>query len=311
MLDSGIDLVVGDVTVHDVWVKVLDNCHPDVIIHLAAETGTGQSLTEATRHSHVNVSGTTVMLDALVKYGVVPNQFVLASSRAVYGEGKWLNKNTQNAFYPGQRTRSQLSQHLWDFSESEPLFMQAASTRPHPVSVYGATKLAQESILRSWCTSFGANLAVLRLQNVYGPGQSLNNSYTGIVPLFCQMAQRGTSIPLYEDGQMKRDFVFIEDVATAILATIDNEAVSNVVLDVGSGTPLAIQNLAAVISEIYSAPSPHITAQFRFGDVRHAFCDISYTTEKLRWTPQCSLRRGLKELCVWLDEESKEKVVIL
>ena len=143
------------------------------------------------------------------------------SSRAVYGEGPWRRIGDGEVVYPGQRSRSQLASGNWDFPGLKFMMSEATSTVPSPVSIYGATKLAQEQILNAWSAAFGAQLKVLRLQNVYGPGQSLSNSYTGIVSLFCRIARQGESIPLYEDGWMMRDFILIDDVAAAILATLE------------------------------------------------------------------------------------------
>ncbi len=140
----------------------------------------------------------------------------LTSSRAgQYGEGAWIDRRTGAISYPGQRSRAQLERGQWDFPGLQCLPFDAAATTPNPTSVYGATKLAQEHILKSWALSFDVEIGLLRLQNVYGPGQSLSNPYTGIVSLFARLAREGKSIPVYEDGEIVRDFVFIDDVAEA------------------------------------------------------------------------------------------------
>ena len=154
---------------------------------------------------------TTRMLDALARSHFLPERIILASTRAIYGEGAWRNNDTGDIIYPGQRSRSQLERREWDFPGLSFLPFAALSTEPRPTSIYGATKLAQEHILRAWALSFGTKVVILRLQNVYGPGQSLINSYTGIVSLFARLARAHKSIPIYEDGQMLRDFVFIDD----------------------------------------------------------------------------------------------------
>lgn len=203
MLPAGVQLIVADIAEEETWGEIVSGMAPDVIVHLAAETGTGQSLAESRRHTHVNVTGTAVMLDALVRSKHLPKQLVLASSRAVYGEGAWRPlSGASEPIYPGQRSSSQLSEKKWDFAGLSPEPSRSSSTVPHPVSVYGATKLAQENILQAWTTSLNVGLKIFRFQNVYGPGQSLTNAYTGIVSLFCRMAKHGQSIPLFEDGRM-------------------------------------------------------------------------------------------------------------
>ncbi len=300
-LHSGVALVEGDVTDAAAWDALLAKLRPEVIVHLAAETGTGQSLTEATRHAAVNVTGTAMMLDALARAQVIPRRFVLASSRAVYGEGAWRSLRDGSTHYPGQRTRAQLAAGEWDFPGFEALPSEAATTRPAPVSVYGATKLAQEHILGAWAMSYGSELAVLRLQNVFGPGQSLVNPYTGIVPLFCRLAREGRSIPLYEDGAMLRDFVLIDDVAAALLQAIDITQVPGQPVDIGTMQRVSIANLAARIAALYSAPAPHVCGLYRYGDVRHGACRSDATEALLGWRPQHGLDDGLAALARWID----------
>jgi dTDP-L-rhamnose 4-epimerase len=302
-LHPDVELVVGDVTDPKAWQLLLQNLHPTTVIHLAAETGTGQSLTEATRHGHVNVVGTAVMLDALANCSPLPERMILASSRAVYGEGAWISTGDGSIHYPGQRSRGQLARAEWDFPGLEPLPVRAATTRPAPISVYGATKLAQEHMMSAWTTAFGNELAILRLQNVYGPGQSLTNSYTGIVPLFCRIARDGESIPLYEDGRMLRDFVFIDDVADAVLRMVDIAALPSHPLDIGTGGATSIADLAGRVAALYRAPAPFVCGKYRYGDVRHASCAIDDAKSQLDWMPRHGVDEGLARLTNWIDRD--------
>jgi dTDP-L-rhamnose 4-epimerase len=302
-LHPNVEFVLGDVSDVKAWELLLPDLRPSTVIHLAAETGTGQSLTEATRHSQVNVVGTAVMMDALASLDVLPARMILTSSRAVYGEGAWRSRRDGTIYYPGQRTREQLARAEWDFPGLEPEPASAATTRPSPASIYGATKLAQEHLMSAWATAFGSELVVLRLQNVYGPGQSLANPYTGIVPAFCRFARNGESIPLYEDGRMMRDFVFIDDVADAILRAVDIVNVPRYALDIGTAGGTSIAGLADRVTAIYDAPAPHVCGAYRFGDVRHANCSIDYAQSQLGWTPRQGLDTGLAHLTDWIDHE--------
>lgn len=299
-LDERAELVVGDVTDPEAVRAVVADARPDVVIHLAAETGTGQSLTESTRHGMVNVVGTTVLLDALSASDKRPRRIVLSSSRAVYGEGAW-RRTDGTVWYPGQRTPDMLAEGRWDFEDSEPTPMESGSVHPMPVSVYGTTKLAQEGILSAWAPAFDVEPVILRLQNVYGPGQSLINSYTGIMSLFCRLAREGTSIPLYEDGEVRRDFILIDDVARAIVAAATAEAPGRDPIDIGSGEMQTIRTAAEIISRLYGAPEPHVTGQWRAGDVRHAWADVTRAADRLGWTPQFSLQQGLEQLVTWIE----------
>ena len=300
-LDPKVELSIGDVTDETAWDRLLAGVQPDVIVHLAAETGTGQSLTEGSRHASVNVVGTTRMLDALARHGQTPHKIVLSSSRAVYGEGAWKNLSTGAISYPGQRSKAQLDRKEWDFPGLACLPFEALETQPRPTSIYGATKLAQEHVLAAWALSFGTQLGVLRLQNVYGPGQSLTNPYTGIVPFFARVAREGKSIPVYEDGEIVRDFVFIDDVADAILRVATGPGASATPYDIGAGQATTIHDLARMIAKLYGAPAPHINGAYRNGDVRHAVCDIARTTAGLDWRPRCDVARGVAALCAWID----------
>ncbi len=302
-LHESAELVVGDVTDASAWDAILADVIPDVVIHLAAETGTAQSLNEATRHSRANVVGTTEMTDAFGRSGKLPERVLLSSSRAVYGEGTWRRSNGE-LFRPGQRSHAQLSGSQWDFSNSVSVPSSAAVTFPSPTSVYGATKLAQEHILSAWGSSRGVEVTTLRLQNVYGPGQSLINPYTGIVSLFSQLARAGKSIPLYEDGQITRDFVFIEDVTEAFaaaLSLVGDEA--NGKFDIGSGAGTTIAQLAGIVADFYSAPLPAVNGAFRDGDVRHASVDITDSLRRLAWKPRWSVEAGVAELQAWIGAE--------
>lgn len=301
-LAEGAELVIGDITDPAVWDSVLSGVKPDVVVHLAAETGTGQSLSESTRHAQVNVVGTTQLLDGLNRNQAHPRRIVLSSSRAVYGEGAWQYDDGRIG-YPGQRTSATLDQSIWDFPGASPLPMNAAKIAPSPVSVYGATKLAQEHIVQSWANSYGVESAVLRLQNVYGPGQSLINPYTGIMSLFCRMAMGGKSIPLYEDGEVRRDFIIIDDVAAALVAAATAERTSADALDIGSGEFQTIGDAAKLIAAHYGAPEPHVTGQYRQGDVRHAWADVQAANEVLGWTPQVRLAEGINRLATWIDQQ--------
>jgi dTDP-L-rhamnose 4-epimerase len=304
-LAAGIELIKEDVTNAWVWDDLLSTCKPDTVVHLAAETGTGQSLTKASRHANVNVLATAQMLDSFVRHNVIPRCIVLTSSRAVYGEGAWL-KQDGSVIYPRQRTLKQLQLEQWNFPNARPLQLEASKTIPYPSSIYGATKLAQEHMLSAWTKAFGAQLVVLRLQNVYGPGQSLFNPYTGIASLFCRLAKQGKSIPLYEDGAMLRDFVMIEDVASAILKALE-PCIQEGTYDIGSGNGVSIGAVAKLIAHKYGAPAPHICKAYRHGDVRHATCNIGPAIENLHWSPVWKVEDGLAKLCDWIDDQLDEE----
>lgn len=301
-LDHRVELVVGDVADPATWDALLAQFKPEVVLHLAAETGTGQSLTESSRHATANVLGTTTMLDALRRHEAVPKRLVLSSSRAVYGEGAWRTTNGE-IFYPGPRPLAMLAAGQWDFVGAEPLPMNAATVEPRPASIYAVTKLAQEQLVTLWADAFGVQAGILRLQNVYGPGQTPANPYTGIMSLFCRLARDKQAIPLYEDGLVRRDFVFIDDVRDALLALVDAETCPTHPLDVGSGGYHTIAEAARTIAAHYGAPEPVVTGQFRHGDVRHAWADADPAADRLGYQALVSLADGVAALAPYVDAE--------
>lgn len=303
--DERVELHVGDVTDAAAWDKLLQSAKPDVVIHLAAETGTGQSLLESTRHTNVNVVGTSTMLDALKRNDAIPSRIVLASSRAIYGEGAWVADTSQETFYPGARSLAMFEAGEWDFPQASPLAMNSANVLPRPASIYGVTKLAQEDLLRIWGDAFGVEVGVLRLQNVYGPGQTPSNPYTGIMSLFCRVAHNGGQISLYEDGEVRRDFVIIDDVADAIIKMVEVDECPADAIDIGSGSFTTIRDAAEIIARIYGAPSPQVTGQWRHGDVRHAWADPEPARKQLGFVAQTSVQEGFERLAAWINTQTE------
>lgn len=305
-LPPSVRFFTGDVTHAPDLDAVLRLFRPSQIVHLAAETGTGQSLSEATRHGSVNVVGTAQLLDALTRSGLVPEQLVLASSRAVYGEGAW-RCGTQT-FYPRPRSHAQLVAGIWDprgpsDEPAVPLPSCADRTEPRPINIYAATKLAQEHMLAAWTAAHDTNLSVLRLQNVFGPGQSLTNAYTGIVALFARLARAQQQLEVYEDGCIVRDFVFIDDVVEAVFAAVEKPATEPRCLDIGSGTGTTIHELAQQIAAVCDAPEPVVVPKFRDGDVRAASCTIERAKSELHWHPKWALDDGVHALLEWIGRQ--------
>jgi dTDP-L-rhamnose 4-epimerase len=302
---AGVELVVADVTHTPTWPAILERFRPDAIVHLAAETGTGQSLSEASRHAMVNVVGTTAMLDALYRSNHRPSHIVLASSRAVYGEGTWTGPDGQRFSPPGRR-HEDLEHGIWDLStpsglRATPVASRADTTEPRPSNIYAATKLAQEHLLNAWGAATGTPISVLRLQNVFGPGQSLTNSYTGVLALFARLSCASERIDVYEDGVILRDFVYIEDVVSALELALLNPPTHQRTLDVGSGEPTTILQVAQEMAAVTGAPAPEVSGRFRDGDVRAAFCDISQTSAELGYVPEWTLKQGLTALTKWVE----------
>lgn len=307
-LPKDVRFVAGDVTQPSSWQTLLKLARPDVVVHLAAETGTGQSLTEAHRHAGVNVLGTAQLMDALSGAKLRPERVVVASSRAVYGDGAWADERG-HVVYPGGRSHAALEAKQWDPRTADggalrPLPSVAAETRPSPISVYAATKLAQEHLLEAWCRAFGVALDVLRLQNVYGPGQAVGNPYTGVLTFFATRALAKAPLEVFEDGQIIRDFVFVEDVADALAAAAGGTTPGWRTFDIGSGSATTILEVAQAMSRLVGGPAPVVSGRFRDGDVRAASCSIAAAQQALGFAPKVALADGLGRL---LDGVAREK----
>jgi dTDP-L-rhamnose 4-epimerase len=299
-LPAEVSLEIGSVTSAADLDRWLGDHPPEVIVHLAAETGTGQSLSQASRHATVNVAGTAQLLDALVRIGHLPHQLLVASSRAVYGEGAW--RDAQGlAHYARQRTAAQLEAGVWDPTTSatelvEPIPHSTASIEPRPTNVYAVTKLAQEQLMLVWAASFGVPISVLRLQNVYGPGQAVGNPYTGVLTFFATQLAKGETLDVYEDGNILRDFVYVDDVVLAFHMAIERPPGDSRRLDIGSGKAIALIDVADMMTRIAGGSSPVVSGRFRHGDVRAAFADIDEAARNLGWQPQVELQDGLSAL---------------
>ena len=209
VLDPSIPLVRGDVRDRHALQAAVHGYRPTIVVHLAAETGTGQSADEPTRYAEVNVVGTAQLIEAMRSGSQPPRRVVLAATRAVYGEGAYAD-SAGNLMVPPPRRAADMAARRFGLFDSRGDLLAPVPTPeslpPAPASVYGSTKLMQEYLLQQTASAWG--VAILRLQNVYGPGQSLRNPYTGVLSIFCQQAMAGQVLNIYEDGDIHRDFVW-------------------------------------------------------------------------------------------------------
>lgn len=306
---TGVEFICGDVTRRQDWQAALREVN--AVVHLAAETGTGQSMYEINRYYNVNVQGTALLFDILANDPNSVENIILASSRSVYGEGAYLCRfcdASGRRCYPRARSLAQLAEHDWSLHCPEcGGALEATATceddKLAPASIYAATKLAQEDLVRVACQSMGINHAILRFQNVFGEGQSLQNPYTGILSIFSTRIRLGLPLPIFEDGEESRDFVHVEDVAKAVLACLDRTT-GGTTLNVGSGAAVSVMEVAKLLCGVMQSEIvPHVTHQYRIGDIRHNFADIDELARVAGFSPEISLRSGLKRFCEWVKEE--------
>ena len=304
-----VHFIKGDVTNKSDWQKALENQH--VVVHFAAETGTGQSMYEIERYTNVNVSGTAILLDYLTNTQHTIEKVIVASSRAVYGEGKYFSEKLQQFFYPKDRKETDLENGIFELRNplDETEFLEVIATDEQsniqPKSIYGLTKYHQEQALMICCESLSIPCVAFRYQNVYGPGQSLTNPYTGILSIFSTRIKQQKSINIFEDGKESRDFVFIDDVVQATVLGIEKPEANYQVFNVGTGIATNVITVAESLIKNYGILIPlEISGQYRKGDIRHNFADITLIKEKLGFVPTVDFETGLKLFCNWVNQQS-------
>ena len=300
-----VTFVKGDVRNIEDWKKALQN--QDVIIHLAAETGTGQSMYEIERYVDVNTKGTALFLDYIANHTTTVKKVVIASSRSIYGEGKYIDSKN-NVHYPESRKDIHMQQKQFEpehVGEALKAVATDESSKIHPISIYGITKQVQEQLVLNVCKSIGVAGVSLRFQNVYGPGQSLTNPYTGILSVFSNLILNKKPINIFEDGLESRDFVYIDDVVNSIYLSIINETANDNSYNVGTGIATTVLEVAEILQECYGIKVPTtISGNYRLGDIRHNFADVSKIKNDLNWIPQTNIKQGLENFSKWVLKQS-------
>ncbi|WP_409303488.1 NAD-dependent epimerase/dehydratase family protein [Peribacillus sp. SCS-155] len=284
----------------------------DIVVHLAAETGTGQSMYEIDKYIEVNINGTSNLLDLIANEPNKVKKLVVASSRAVYGEGKYICQ-IHGEVFPGQRIEENLSQKDFNVKcphcgESVTAISTSEDSQIQPSSIYGFTKYGQENMCMIMGKALGIPVVGLRYQNVYGPGQSLKNPYTGILSIFSTRIKNGNDINIFEDGTESRDFVYIEDVITATVKAIELDKANYQVFNVGTGVATNVLKVATTLVKLYETNVDiYVSGQYRLGDIRHNFADLSLIYDKLGFSPQYDFERGIQHFVNWVNQQEIEE----
>ncbi|WP_312716649.1 NAD-dependent epimerase/dehydratase family protein [Sphingobacterium multivorum] len=304
-----VKFIYGCVTNKDDWERAIIG--QDSIVHYAAETGTGQSMYEVKKYIDVNIVGTAIMLDLLVNMDHNIKKVVVASSRSIYGEGKYISPEF-GAVYPTQRTADYMDEGDFEvkYPGSSTLMLVGTDEKSkiHPSSVYGITKQNQEQMVLTVCPTIGIAAVAFRYQNVYGPGQSLRNPYTGIISIFSTQIKNGNGINIFEDGKETRDFVFIDDVVDATILGLEKEAANNQVFNVGTGVPVDVLTVAHELKQNYGVDVPiTVSGNYRLGDIRHNFADLSKINRVLGFEPKVFFKQGIKRFTNWVNSQQIEE----
>lgn len=296
--------IKGDVCNQEFLWNVLEDA--DYVIHLAAETGTGQSMYEIKRYIDVNIGGTALLLDLLTNKKNHVKRVVVAESRAIYGEGKYYCEKCGDV-YPTERKDEDMAKgdfecHCPKCGGKVKLVATTEDSAIHPSSVYGIGKQVQGQLVHLICKNIGIESVSFRYQNVYGPGQSLTNPYTGILSIFSNRIKSHKGINIFEDGKETRDFVYIDDVVDATIAGMEVPEANGHVFNVGTGIATDVLTVAQTLCKHYSIEVPlTISGNYRLGDIRHNFADITQVKQILGFQPKWTFDAGIKQFTEWVN----------
>ena len=298
--------IKGDVCNKVLLEQALDGV--DYVLHLAAETGTGQSMYEIKRYIDVNIGGTALLLDILTNTKNHVKRVVVAESRAIYGEGKYHCEKC-GAVYPTERKDEDMAKgdfecHCPKCGGKVQLVATTEDSAVHPSSVYGIGKQVQGQLVHLICKHIGIESVSFRYQNVYGPGQSLTNPYTGILSIFSNRIKSHKGINIFEDGRESRDFVYIDDVVDATIAGMEVSEANGHVFNIGTGIATDVLTVAKTLSRHYGKEVPlTVSGNYRLGDIRHNYADISLARKILKFHPKVSFDEGIRRFTEWVDRQ--------
>src|SRR6476646_505667 len=277
----------------------------EVVFHLAAAVGVGQSMYEISHYMGANTQGTAVLLQEILSRKSKVEKLVLASSMSIYGEGKYLCAHC-GEMAPDLRAQEQLRLKQWEMVC--PVWHEARTPIPtdelKPLqcsSIYALSKKDQEEMALLFGRTYGLPVVALRYFNIYGSRQALSNPYTGVAAIFASRFMNGNAPLIFEDGAQLRDFVSVEDVVRANLLAMASSQADGMALNIGSGEPISIREVAAELARAMDSDiAAELTQKYRAGDVRHCFADISVARKLLGYAPQVRFADGLKDLVQWL-----------
>jgi dTDP-L-rhamnose 4-epimerase len=281
----------------------------DVVYHLAAAVGVGQSMYQVADYTAVNTLGTAHLLQSLVDERGSVEKLVVASSMSIYGEGRYTR--------PGGgeptailRTADQLRNDQWnprDVDGAELVPVPTDEGKPlDPTSIYALTKADQEKMVLMMGAAYGIPSVALRFFNIYGPRQALSNPYTGVAAIFSSRLLNGQPPLIFEDGEQKRDFVSVHDIVQSLLLSAEEEAAVGKAFNIGSGRAVTVREVAQTLAGVLgSEVEAQVTGKYRVGDIRHCFSDISLAREVLGYEPRVTFEEGMQELVGWLQEQER------
>lgn len=280
----------------------------DYIFHLAAETGTGQSMYEILQYTDVNIVGISNLIEVLLNNKHSIKKIVLASSRSVYGEGRY-KCSSHGVVYPNLRKVDDMQMNDFEVKcphcgKNASLMSTDEDSELNSISYYAFTKMTQENMLKTMCPTLEIPYTIFRYQNVYGAGQSLNNPYTGILSIFSKLMLSNKKINIFEDGTESRDFIHVTDIARATSKAIEYTSTDNQIINLGKGDNISVIDVARKLKDFYNSKSEiSISGDFRKGDIRHNKADIQKAKDLFSFEPKISFNDGLREFAEWVLKE--------
>ncbi len=308
-LSDEVELIRGDVRNGDIVTRALQGI--DSVVHLAAEVGVGQSMYAVERYTSVNEVGTAILFEKLIERPV--RRVVTASSMSIYGEGLYLDADGQPVENAERQRRA--DDGSWDPVDAQGRPLRPVATpewkRPSLASIYALGKYAQERQTLIMTGAYGMEGACLRLFNVYGPGQALSNPYTGVLAIFASRLLNGQRPMIFEDGEQRRDFVHVSDVARAFADALELPEADKQVFNIGSGQDRSVSEVARLLAGAMGRNDvePEVVGKSRTGDIRHCFCDGRLAQERIGFTARKDFQEGLAELAEWVAaQEADDRV---
>ena len=305
-IKNKVNFIKGSITSRKDWMRALDG--QEAVIHLAAETGTGQSMYEIEKYVATNIGGTALLLDMLTNTKHNVKRVLVAESRAIYGEGKYHCEKCGDV-YPlyrkdGDMAKGDFECHCPKCGGKVTLVGTTEDSAIQPSSVYGISKQVQGQLVHLVCPAIGIESVSFRYQNVYGPGQSLSNPYTGILSIFSTRIKNNNGINIFEDGRETRDFVYIEDVVDATILGLEVPEANGHVFNVGTGVATDVLTVANTLCEKYGIQVPiSISGNYRLGDIRHNYADITTARQILGFEPKWSFSKGIEQFTKWVNQQ--------
>jgi len=305
-LSSEAELIMGDLrdesAVHGAMQGI------EVIFHLGAAVGVGQSMYEISRYVGVNTLGTAVLLQELLHRKNKVEKLVLASSMSIYGEGRYVCELCGEVA-PSLRDAEQLRTKQWELlcPECGQALKPAPTDESKPLqcsSIYALSKKDQEEMCLLYGRTYGLPVVALRYFNIYGARQALSNPYAGVAAIFASRLLNGKSPLVFEDGLQMRDFVSVQDIVQANLLAMEQSAADGLALNIGSGEPISIREVALTLADALEMPiAAELTGKYRAGDIRHCFADIYQAKDLLGYEPKLRFSEGVQDLVAWLRSQ--------